>query len=428
MDNYVQKSGLLSGEKSFMNRAPFNRGALWMPQNVEMVNYVLGLTTSLSLGQKKRLDSFVTLLKTELNITNLSDFFDCMWVISGETKESSYRNLVKNAHHLTDIIAPTWIKFEGIQGNAIDQRVDTNFNPYTEGINFKQNDCCIGVKSNIENPTPRRCKIGLHDYIDTSIRSSIFTNNADDTVYTALNSGEINSGAATVYNDSLFVISRNDGSGYMLDYDKNMVMAWRRLVSGAPYNGNFHLLAENVNQNEEYPFTLSFSDDQIGFAFLGKSLTSWYQYNKIRQAYMTYLADVGKGDPIIGTDMIKNGGFDDNSVWEMVYGDWVISDGVAHRLATSSVLIQTYPYLKTGCTYKVRFTISNCASVAKIKFLTNAFNCWAEFPLFESYGYYENGTHELILHCIRDDDYRFEMESDGTVTFDLDDVSVIKLD
>jgi hypothetical protein len=112
----------------------------------EVTTYIAGLTTPLSIAQIGLLNTFVAALKSGLSITNLSDAFDVMYILAGETAESSLRNIVKNAHYATAVNSPTFAALEGYTG-ATGKYLDTNYNPSTQGSRYTLNNCSLGVYS-----------------------------------------------------------------------------------------------------------------------------------------------------------------------------------------------------------------------------------------------------------------------------------------
>jgi hypothetical protein len=96
--------------------------------NAETVTYITGLTTPLSSGQVTLIDTFVTSLKTGLSITTLDEVFDVMYILAGETAESSLRNLIKNDHHATAVNSPTFTALEGFTGDGLTKYINTNYN------------------------------------------------------------------------------------------------------------------------------------------------------------------------------------------------------------------------------------------------------------------------------------------------------------
>ena len=110
----------------------------------ELTTYITGLATPLSDGQKIKINTLIRSIKTGLSITDLDDAFDVMYILAGETAESSLKNLVKNAHHITAVNAPVWAQFEGYTG-ANTKYLDANYNASTQGVTFTQNNASMGV-------------------------------------------------------------------------------------------------------------------------------------------------------------------------------------------------------------------------------------------------------------------------------------------
>ena len=129
----------------FRGKSGINWSSYWTQQGVaELIAYNAGLSTPLSVEQNARLETFIKAIKTGLSITNLSDAFDVMYVLAGETSESSLRNLVKNAYYATAVNAPTFTQYEGFTTNGTSQYLNTNFKP-SEGVNYVQNSASLGI-------------------------------------------------------------------------------------------------------------------------------------------------------------------------------------------------------------------------------------------------------------------------------------------
>ena len=111
----------------------------------EVQAYISGLTTPLSSGQVGKLNKFVRTLKTGLGISALSDAFDVMYILGGETAESSLRNLVENAHHATAVNSPAFTAFEGFTGDGTSSRILTNYNEYLNAVNVARDNVSSGI-------------------------------------------------------------------------------------------------------------------------------------------------------------------------------------------------------------------------------------------------------------------------------------------
>jgi hypothetical protein len=271
-----------------------NRGAersVWVEYNTEIDVYISGLTTPLSATQKANLNTFVSTLKTGLSITTLGDVFDTLWVLAGETKESSYRNIVKNAHHITSPSEPTWTIFEGVAGNGSDQYLDLNYNPHDDGDNFIQNDASMGVysRTNVLSDNP---DIGS---VDGVIQVLIYSrmNYIVERFVGRLNS-TANPSAVIANSDSrgLYIITRNGNTLASLSGYKNKTIH-DSVFNNGNTNGvpdlNQYLCCANVDG-----VPLAFSARQISLAFFGKYIDTTMR-DVIVDAFEAYMDANGKG-------------------------------------------------------------------------------------------------------------------------------------
>lgn len=127
---------------------------LWTPETVydpDLVLFKTGLVTPLSSAYLAILDTFIVGLKSDLSLTNLSDYFDVFYAGASETLETTARNLVKREHDGTIQVttAPyTWTQWVGVIGNPAKQTyIDTNYNPSTEADNLTSTSNSMGFVS-----------------------------------------------------------------------------------------------------------------------------------------------------------------------------------------------------------------------------------------------------------------------------------------
>lgn len=279
------------GLKSLGLRKPkvgggFSWSTYWTTQGTEeLIAYTAGLTTDLSRAQKLVLTDFVKALKTGLEITNLSDYFDAIYLLAGETEESSYKNLTEDDHHCTAVAAPTWTQFQGIQGNGTTQYLNTNYNPATEGENYKQNDCMVGVYSNTDLAQDSRTDIGA---VGGGVNLQF---NAKMTGGQTL--GRINTGNNPAVYDAeanslgMFMLGRNgNNEAGLFGYHDKAALAGRisaaDLTNGVPAN-NIFISGWNLNGNLSAPSTR-----QLAFAFVSKFVTTTHR-DIICDAFTAYL-------------------------------------------------------------------------------------------------------------------------------------------
>ena len=394
----------------------------------EVTTYITGLTTALSENQKIRINTFVVGLKEGLAVNSLSDAFDAMWILAGETKESSYRNLVKDAHHVTDVVAPTWTAFEGIEGDGSTQYCTTNYDSKNAGATLTKDNASIGVYSRKELPTSDRYRVGVNDYVgDTrlSIRTRDVANNRTSLDVNGYGGSQW---FLTPINIGLAVATRNatDNCNYMGQkqrvQNKNINYS-NNLAAKSPF-----ILANNLNGTAQ-----GFCDDQLSLLFFGKYLTRAEVY-VIEEEFEKYLSACGtKGfwqDNNLSVDLIRNGGFNNASVWTFVYGDWIIADGVAKVDVNDPGVIrqELKGFVEIGRKFENKFTILNAAEGAKMRIIGNGANLFEEFSVAPFWKLFQDGNYTQELTVVADTDDWFEYQNDNTpITggyWELDNVSV----
>jgi len=110
----------------------------------ELVTYMDGLSTELSERQKTLLNNFILALKSGLSITNLSDAFDVMYILAGETEESSKRNLISRAFDAEGYNNPAFTAFEGFNFNNTNY-LNFIYNPASDSNKFTATNCSLGI-------------------------------------------------------------------------------------------------------------------------------------------------------------------------------------------------------------------------------------------------------------------------------------------
>ena len=108
----------------------------------ETTTYFSGLVTPPSNSHRLLVDTFVKYLKTNLGITSLTDIFNQILILAGQTQEMSLRNLVKNQYH--GAANSSFTAYEGFQGDGIATYLTTNWNPTADPGRYALDDCSFG--------------------------------------------------------------------------------------------------------------------------------------------------------------------------------------------------------------------------------------------------------------------------------------------
>lgn len=261
----------------------------------EVVTYLNGISTALSDTQILNLNTVVKDLKIGLGISLLSDFFDTIWIIGGETKETSYKNLVKDAHHITVTAEPTWTTLEGSKGNGSSQFLNTNYKPSSQGVNYKQNDAAYGIYIR-DDVSESKTDLGVISDLGSSTYSAIrlISRHSGDLFYGRVNmKSSDNRHFSNADSRGMYIATRNGSAITDVTIYKNKtsptLTSNGATASYAPPDLNVYICAVNeLNTAKE------FSTKQISIVFFSKSITST-QRDIIVDAFEKYMDANGKG-------------------------------------------------------------------------------------------------------------------------------------
>ncbi len=239
----------------------------------EVNTYITGLTTPLSEIQKNKLCRFVFDLKDGLSIDNLSDVFDLIYILAGETQESSLRNIVKNAHHgtLGGVTQPGFSAGLGFL-NTGSGFIDTNYNPSTQAVRASLNSMTIAAYSKTNtNESSGYCIMGYEKKNDphTPPYLYIFPSLSEVLYYT--NNTNTNQSVANTDSRGLIISSRT-ANNLTSAYRNGVLLDSDATVSTGLNNGKITLLAKNFA--ETIPAARdSYSYHRISFVAIGRGLS-----------------------------------------------------------------------------------------------------------------------------------------------------------
>lgn len=234
----------------------------------DTLTYISGLTTTLSYKQVSLINRFVTGIKTGLTINSLSDIADAIYILAGETSESSLRNIVKRQHDATAVNSPTFTQYEGFQGNGSSMYINTHFIPKS-GVTFTQNSAswCIYIRNNITS-----AYMGSMNYAGDPPILTIIPYFYDQYGYTyyGINDGTISVATITApkRSDGFWILNRGNSTTRGLYRNNNLIIEHSVTSTGcAPYE--IYLDANNNGGGVNYH-----SWHQVAFSMFGAGLNS----------------------------------------------------------------------------------------------------------------------------------------------------------
>lgn len=252
----------------------------------ELNTYISGLSTPLSDGQKTLLNNLILAIKSELSIANLSDAFDAIYILAGETEESSLRNLVKNAHHCTNQHSTLFTALEGFTGDGANDYLDTNYNPSSDKVNFAQNSASLGVY--IRTSATPLTTTSLTALSQTGAAALGFTW-VNTQLYYSLNDSSDNNKEFSGAGSGLFTITRNNSTQKQLHKNKTSESAVTA-NSSTISSGNIFILARDLVGTGADRLSVR----QISMFYIAKGLSQANVYS-IVDAFEAYMDANSKG-------------------------------------------------------------------------------------------------------------------------------------
>ena len=260
----------------------------WVNRHPELKTYITGLITPLSNKQIIRIGEFIEALKNGLSITNLSDAFDVMYILAGETEESSLKNLVKDSHHCSNVHSSVFVQYEGFTGDGANDYLNTNYNPSTEGQRFTQNNASIMVLSRT-NISGEYCDTGSR--LATTNYLNIFSRLSTDKVSGRLNDRSTVIDGGCIDSRGLFMLTRNSNlSTGLLGYRNKDALAKTGTTNSVTIPNTNILIGARavVGDNPE-----CYSPRQIAFHAMGVYMSTNYR-DIICDALANYGTSCGK--------------------------------------------------------------------------------------------------------------------------------------
>jgi len=354
----------IAGSRSGRFSAIAQQGSFW---NYETAQYINGLTTPLSYLQKRKINTLVNYIKKGLGISRLEEAFDIMYILAGETEESSLRNLVKRAHDAESVNSPVFKKLVGFQGDGASSYIKTNYTPDVDGINYIQNNASGGVylltSKGVDGADYGAITLGELRALQSTHRT------VDDVSYIVVNEENSSRNDVDVYNATgLFVQTRSGESITTLYKNDSIILNGNKISYEVPTEELF-ILCRNKWGLPDY-----YSDRRVAFMFLGKSL-SLSDVQVVHEAIDSYLSYSLFNSPnsLISPKFYGHRGFTpvapENSfpafiacgkrdMWGIETDLWVTSDGVIvchhdptiDRMTdgTGTISLMTYAQIQTA--------------------------------------------------------------------------------
>jgi hypothetical protein len=273
---------------------PAGGGATYV--NAEVTAWANNVTTALgtvSAAQGTRVDTMVSGIKADFTITAMSQFFDRFWLFVAENTQQATYDLVGAGHTWTfgglGTFATQWAPTSGFTGDGIDNYLNSNYNPTTNGVNWTAGSAVVGayIVNNRTVVANNKCAAGASDGTHDANLYPMFTNSC---VYGSINStSPVNTGAGSVVSSQglQFVYAYGTGSN-----NAAITIYTAPTRSAVGYGGNpsgvinLNLYIGALN-NSGTPS--DYSDDSIACVYFSGSPASVALADKLAARINTYM-------------------------------------------------------------------------------------------------------------------------------------------
>jgi len=255
----------------------------------DLVTFIDGLSTELSTEELTLLNSFILTIKEGFSIDTLAEGFDALWIIAGETKEESYRNLAKRDHDISEQAGGRWVQHEGVDGSIGAEILHSDYIPSVDKVVATLNDNSFGcylrkdrATNNTLNPMGVISTVtgSAHRIIPFRSTNYLFAyNNSNGLTYARMTS-----------TDTLGMFCSNRIASDNVRAGKNKVFSdVDTNPSVALPDKEMWLMTYNNNGSAG-----GYETSQLSFAWIGKGLdqTKW---ECLCDAFETYMDAKGKG-------------------------------------------------------------------------------------------------------------------------------------
>lgn len=218
---------------------------------------------------------YLTTFETSVG-SDISEF-DRLWIHGLSDSVAARTSFVNpSSTILTAVNSITFTAGIGYQGNGINQYLDTNFNPSTQGVKYTLNNASIGIYSRT-NLSATQLEIGLV----SAANQSILDIRDGDTFYSGLNEPGTNISSSNTDSRGFFVGNRF-ASNSVNQLKNGVVTKTGTNASNVIPSLNVYLGCINVNNAANL-----FSTRQFSFSFLGSSNINQLNFYNAVQALGT---------------------------------------------------------------------------------------------------------------------------------------------
>ena len=261
--------------------------------NISFAQEELGWNPTSSLwktqGSGKESLKFMTALniftQTEVNDGNIA-LLDRLWILATDIQSDALISIINpTSTQITEVSSPAWTMNVGYTGNGSSSYLNTNYNAYSQGVNYTLNNASYGIYVSAGTAANNNVEMGINSGVVPFPQSQLYSDYTGGTMYASVNSdggaSEISSAVATPVGLNYAYRTVNTTSGI----GKNGAsLATGSSSSDDILSLNWFVFAYNFNGTP-----LNFSNRTIGMAFIGSGNINQL---KFYNAFITFLSAI----------------------------------------------------------------------------------------------------------------------------------------
>jgi hypothetical protein len=259
----------MSGTAEWRRQTSVAKAAPPVDYDNDVDTYIAGLSTSLDGTFLGYLDTFVTTLKSDMGITNLSDAFDIMYVFANNTEEAAKRNLVSRNYDCENQHSTTWTQYRGFTGNGSTDYLTTGYTPATHNVRLSQNSGSMGYYTRVATtPSGNREVMGCGQ---STPSASYFAMVETPGIYLYLNDATniVFTPNPDATSDGFHILCRSNSTTVTYYRNHSQRLFSDATTSVSLVNTPLTILAGNSSGTIE-----NYSANEISMAFVGRNLDS----------------------------------------------------------------------------------------------------------------------------------------------------------
>jgi hypothetical protein len=200
---------------------------------------------------------------------------DRLWIFATEHKDNAQVSIVNPwSTRITEVNNPTWTKLLGYQGDGSSSYLNSNFNPYTQAVNYKTSNASFGVYSQSNVAANGNVDIGG---VDSSGIRAIYQDSQNALGQVSVNINDNGGEFAAISNSLSLICTQRISSNTIYTYQRGLRFGTiSYTVAGIP-----NIIVNILSYNNDGSPSL-FGTRAVSLVYLGGAMDQFLFYHRIQ--------------------------------------------------------------------------------------------------------------------------------------------------